>query len=155
LTLSGFELFGAFFDMNYAYRFGPAGHEVTVARFENGEGEVAAEAFHVLPGAMTARLVVGLSTRVERTEAGWQLVLCCRRAAYHVDISDDEFRPEENGFHLMPGRERIIRLSGPVTGIPNGTVTALNADREIAYQAVMPVAGPVVSDAAENAGAAI
>jgi beta-mannosidase len=153
LTLSGFDLLGAFFDMNYAYRFGPIGHVVTVARFESGE--VAAEAFHVLPGAMTASREVGLSARVERTEACWQLVLCCRRAAYHVDISDDEFRPEENGFHLMPGRERIIRLSGPVTGIPNGTVTALNADREIAYQAVMPAAGPVVSDAAENAGAAI
>lgn len=151
LTLSGFELLGAFFDLSYAYRFGPAGHEVTVARFESGEG--AAEAFHVLPGAMTASREVGLSARVERIGAGWQLVLSCRRAAYHVDISDDAFRPEENGFHLMPGMERIVRLSGPVTGAPNGTVTALNADRQTAYRAAVPAAGPGTNEAAETAGA--
>ncbi|MGB3540173.1 MAG: glycoside hydrolase family 2 protein [Mesorhizobium sp.] len=151
LTLSGFDLLGAFFDMNYAYRFGPAGHEVTVARFESGE--VAVEAFHVLPGAMTASREVGLSARVERIGAGWQLVLSCRRAAYHVDISDEAFRPEENGFHLMPGMERTVQLSGPASAIPAGTVTALNADRETAYRAVL-TAEPIINNAAENAGAA-
>jgi len=154
LTLSGFELLGAFFDMNYAYRFGPAGHEVTVARFETAEGQVAAEAFHVLPGAMTARREVGLSARVERIGVGWQLVLSCRRAAYHIDISDEAFRPGENGFHLVPGRERIVRLFGPAEAVPAGKVTSLNVDRETAYRAVPAAAKPGVNDVAERAGAA-
>jgi beta-mannosidase len=127
---------------------------VTVARFETAEGQVAAEAFHVLPGAMTARREVGLSARVERIGAGWQLVLSCRRAAYHIDISDEALRPGENGFHLMPGRERIVRLFGPAEAIPAGKVTALNVDRETAYRAVPAAAKPGMNDVAERAGAA-
>jgi beta-mannosidase len=146
LTLSGFELLGAFFDLSYAYRFGPAGHEVTVARFEDGGGNRIAEAFHVLPGAMIAQRNVGLSARVERTVAGWQLVLNCQRAAYHIDISDDEFRAEENGFHLVPGSEKIVRLDGPTTSIPSGAVSAINADRAIAYR-------PTAAEPGANGGA--
>ncbi|MHA6641607.1 glycoside hydrolase family 2 protein [Mesorhizobium sp. A623] len=151
LTLSGFDVLGAFFDMNYAYRFGPAGHEMTVARFVPDNGDKIAEAFHALPGTMTGRRDVGLSARVERTPAGWQMALDCRRAAYHVDIRDEMFRAEENGFHLVPGSEKIVRLIGPMAGSPSGTVSAINADRDIAYRPSTPE--PVASGETRNAEA--
>lgn len=139
MTLSAFALLGAFFDISYAYRFGPAGHEVTVAKLEDGEGRVLAETFHVLPGAMAARHDIGLTVRPVRRKDGWRLALACRRAAYHVSIRDDLFAPGENNFHLMPGAPKEIRLDGPSSALPAGVVTVLNGDRGAAYEA--PPAG--------------
>jgi len=135
LSLSAFSLLGAFFDVSYAYRFGPAGHEVSVARLEGGDGEILAEAFHVLPGEITARRDIGLTAEPVRRWDGWHLRLSCKRAAYHVSVRDDAFIPAENNFHLMPGVEKEIRLSGPLSARPAGVVTALNGDRDAVYEA--------------------
>lgn len=79
------------------------------------------------------------------------MALECRRAAYYVDIRDDIFRPEENGFHLVPGIEKTVRLIGPLAGSPSGTVSAINADREISYRPSMPE--PVANGETTNAEA--
>jgi beta-mannosidase len=134
-SLSAFAMFGAFFDISHAYRFGPAGHEVTVAKLEDSGWKIYTEAFHVLPGVMTARRDVGLTANLIRRGNDWGLRLACKRAAYHVSIQDDLFAPKDNNFHLMPGAERVVGLDGPLSAKPAGTVTALNADRDVPYQA--------------------
>jgi beta-mannosidase len=138
VTVSAFSLLGAFFDISHAYRFGPAGHEVTVARLEAGDGKILAEAFHAPPGVMALQRDVGLTARPVRSEQGWSLRLACRRAAYHVSIRDDFLAPRENNFHLMPGTEKEIRLDGPASAAPCGMVTALNAERAAAYEVSPP-----------------
>jgi beta-mannosidase len=143
LTISAFELFGAFFDVSYAYRFGPAVHEVTVAQLQDAQGGLLAEAFHVLPGAITTRRDVGLRTRIEAADHGWQLHLNCARAAYYVRIgTGSDYRAEEDYFHLIPGREKTVRVIGTAeAGPPAGTVTALNAERAVTYEAKEEVVG--------------
>ncbi|TIO93910.1 MAG: hypothetical protein E5X92_24235 [Mesorhizobium sp.] len=84
---------------------------------------------------MTARRDVGLSAGLMRGRDGWRLRLACKRAAYHVAIKDGLFFPRENGFHLMPGAVKEIGLDGPASATPAGVVTALNGDREVAYDA--------------------
>lgn len=136
LTLSAFEVFGAFFDVTSAYRFGPAPHEVTAASLEDGAGGVLAEAFHVPPAVAVVRRNVGLSAQLEGEAGAWRLVLSCRRAAYYVRICDRTHRAEESYFHLVPGRQKTIRLFGPADGpVPSGTVAALNAEEAVEYEA--------------------
>jgi beta-mannosidase len=87
MSVSAFDLLGRFFDISYAYRFGPPGHDATsvVLRAEQA-GPVLAEAFHFPLGRGHARHDLGLRAELVRDGDGWALDLSCRRLAQSVHI---------------------------------------------------------------------
>ncbi|MFC3695251.1 glycoside hydrolase family 2 protein [Chenggangzhangella methanolivorans] len=135
-TLSAFELIGRFFDISYAYKFGPPSHDVTSAALTCARtGAVLAEAFHFPLGRARPRAALGLSARVEGEPDAPELVLKSERFAQSVHISDEAWRPAENWLHLAPGREKRIALVARKegTGAPGGVVRALNSLDEATY----------------------
>lgn len=137
-TLSAFDLIGRFFDIAYAYRFGPPGHDVTSAVLrDTASGAVLAEAFHFPLGRGHERHRCGLAAQLEREGDGWSLILSTRRLAQAVEIVDAGWRPERSWFHLAPGEPRQVRLH-PRSGIsaaPTGEVRAVNAIDHASYAA--------------------
>lgn len=119
----------SFFDFTYAYRFGPAAHDVTVAALTDGTGTRLAEAFHFPQGRGAARHALGLSAELAATDSGWTLRVSTARLAQSVHIEDERFRAEDEWFHLAPGNERMVRLvsrEGSSGAVPDGEVHALN-----------------------------
>jgi beta-mannosidase len=130
--LSGFELIGGFFDLAYAYRFGLPSHDVTHAVLaDSATAEVLAEAFHFPLGRAAAIQPASISAEAVRDGEDWLLELRTDRLAQSVQVQDARFRPEDDGFHLAPGRKRRVRLlrrSGADAGAtPAGEVRAFGA----------------------------
>ncbi len=136
LTLTATDLLGAFFDTTYAYRFGPAGHDVSLARLTAEDGTLLAEATHWLPGRRSERHALGLSALLDRDDDGWFLTLSATRMAAHVTIADDRYRALDSGFDLAPGTPRQVRLvpfAAGETASPEGEVRAINASEHGRY----------------------
>ncbi len=137
LELSSFELLGRFFDITYAYRFGPPAHDVTVARLVDAEsGAALAEAFHFPLGRALPVAELGLEAKLDQDERGWLLTLASSRLAQSVHIEDPHFRGEEEWFHLAPGAPRQVRLVplGEPGVRPDGAVHALNGTSPARYR---------------------
>jgi beta-mannosidase len=114
------ELWGAFFDTTYAYRFGPPSHDVTIATLATPAGEVLAEAFHFPLGRAALSAPGAVAVALEQDGENWRLRLRAFSFAQSVRIEDAGFRPEDDWFHLAPGRDKLVRL----TSRPNAKATA-------------------------------
>jgi beta-mannosidase len=102
--LSAFALLGRFFDLSYAYRFGPRAHAAVRAQLIV-DAAVASEAFHFLGPRC------GLSGgEVEARLDGDDLVLTSSTLQRWVHIEDAAFRPADDGFPLAAGEPRRVRL---------------------------------------------
>ncbi|HEX3699069.1 MAG TPA: hypothetical protein VHV27_00190 [Phenylobacterium sp.] len=125
VALSGFELLGRFFDLSDAYRFGPRTHEAVCAQLIGPDGAVLSEAVHLLasPRAGAGEVGVGLAEEAE----GWTLVLTAEQLQPYVHIADALHRPSDDGFILLPGEAKRVRLSGreQAAGRPEGELLAL------------------------------
>jgi len=105
------ELFGAFFDTTYAYRFGPPSHDVTVARLVGTGGNLIAEAFHFPQGRNAAKHPAKVDHAIRDIDGIWWLELSTSQFAQSVHLDFDHFWPADDWFHLAPGRVKRIRLS--------------------------------------------
>lgn len=133
VTLAATDLFGAFFDTTYAYRFGPPSHDVTVARLKDAaSGEIIADAFHFPLGrARALHAAVIEASLVKSGEGDWLLQVQTDRLAQSVSISVEGFRVAETGFHLAPGATKQLALvpldDSDAGALPSGSISALGS----------------------------
>ncbi|MDQ0138034.1 beta-mannosidase [Neorhizobium galegae] len=131
-SIASTDLFGAFFDTNYAYRFGPPSHDVTMARLKHAQTrEILAEAFHFPLGRAHAMHDAEITVSVVESGAEFWLELSSDGFAQSISIECADYRASDNGFHLAPGAIRRIRLVAlsKAAGRPQGTIRSLGGDR--------------------------
>ncbi|MCB1539324.1 MAG: glycoside hydrolase family 2 protein [Rhodoblastus sp.] len=133
ISLRDCDLWGAFFDTAYAYRFGPPSHEATIATLIDRDGVTIAEAWHFPIGRPAALFAPIISVDVFRDDKGYALRLETDRIAQSVKIEDANLTSDDNWFHLAPGASKIVRFHEPDVA-PCGTVAALGAPA-ISYRA--------------------
>lgn len=131
------QLFGAFFDTTYAFRFGPPAHDVTVARLIDAAGAVIADAFHFPRGRAAAMNSAAITATLDDGPDGWSLELSTDRFAQSVVIEAEGFLPSDCWFHLAPGTAKTIRLA-PRTGTdpaakPSGTVGGIGVEAIVSF----------------------
>lgn len=130
-TVRSGDLLGRFFDITYAYRFGPPAHDVSVATLRDAHsGALLAQACH-LPQRLLPRVELGLQARVSHDAEGVCLHLSTRRFAQYLHFSSQTHRPAQDWFHLAPGEERCLRLSprpgkAQVPALQGGSLAAIN-----------------------------
>jgi beta-mannosidase len=122
------ELWGAFFDTSYAYRFGPPSHDVTIATLATPAGELIADASHFPLGRAALPRPDAIAAALEQDGPGWQVRLRASSFAQSVRIEDAGFRPGDDWFHLAPGRDKLVRLDprpGTDAAAPRGMIAPL------------------------------
>ncbi|NNH32193.1 glycoside hydrolase family 2 protein, partial [Rhizobium sp. SEMIA 4085] len=130
------DLFGAFFDTTYAFRFGPPSHDVTVARLTAPETEaLIAEAFYFPLGRTKAFHEAEITASVAQQDDHWFLELHSDRLAQSVQVDLEAYRAEDDWFHLPSGAMRRLRLH-PRAGtsaetVPTGQIRALGSRRVV------------------------
>jgi beta-mannosidase len=135
-TINTVEFFGAFFDANYAYRFGPPAHNIVVGQLRDADtGKLASEAFHFPLGRARVMGDPEIEASLIEEDGDFALALQCRRFAQTISIDEQEFLPMRNYFHLAPGERRVVPLRRLKTSAtrPQGSVRALNSHRAINY----------------------
>jgi beta-mannosidase len=135
LTLIADEMLGGFYDISYAYRFGPQNHDVVSAILKDKAGNTISEAFHFTgKRKLTKHRNVNLIAYAVITEEG-NYLLSLRSdtflQAVHFDVSG--FLPQDNYFHLMPETEKRILFEhdGEDSKKFRAYIEALNLDEPI------------------------
>ncbi|AWN52797.1 beta-mannosidase [Methylobacterium sp. 17Sr1-1] len=133
ITLSSAALLGRFFDATASYRFGPAAHDLAHLRLSGADGTLLAEAFHFPAGRDATPREIGLCAALVEDRDDLVLRVAAERHALSVHVAlDGEGRPADNWFHLAPGGERHLRLTG-TAGRPSGVVRAVNGSEVVRF----------------------
>jgi beta-mannosidase len=109
MSVAATELFGAFFDTTYAFRFGPPAHDVTIGRLTIAGDEIAS-AFHFPRGRSSATHAASLVAEIGENAAGVHVTISSDRLAQSVSLAFPGYLPDDNWFHLAPGQPKRVRL---------------------------------------------
>jgi len=124
------RLLGSFFDVSYAYRFGPEVPTLVHARLHDGEGSgMLAEAFYYRTNAwQEANNNLELRCSARRvSDCIYDLTISSEQFARAVVINAHPYLPDDNYFDLAPGAERTVTLRSSREQSLRGTVSALNS----------------------------
>ncbi len=121
-----------FYDLSYAYRFGPPHTDLVHAAFLDAEGTQLAEAVHLPLGLRALGMHdLGLqATAAPLPEGALELTVSTRRYAHAVSVEATGYRADDQYFNVLPGRAKKLRLQ-PIGGhAPEriyGQVLAINS----------------------------
>ncbi len=136
VTLTSADLIGSFFDITYAYRFGPPPLDAAVVTLVDATtGARLSEAAHFPLGRGALGLDCGLGVELIHDQVGNALRLHATRLAPCVQIEDAHHRADDQGFLLLPGEERTVRLVA-ATGAnarPSGRIFSGAGTDEVGY----------------------
>lgn len=138
MRLSATDLVGAFFDFNYAFRFGPPSHDVVRACLTHADGGAfVADAFHFPLGRARAMHPAQIETSLVQGDDGWMLLVSTDLLAQSVHVTSDTHVAGDNWFHLAPGERRRVPLTlrpgVEPAALPAGTVQMLGGDRAFPF----------------------
>ncbi|GFE82172.1 beta-mannosidase [Steroidobacter agaridevorans] len=130
LELAANEFFEGFYDLAYAYRFGPKIHDVIAATLRDPRGDLLSEHAHFHRGEILRRgSEIEIAAALTHDELGVPtLRVSSKKFAQSVYIDTPGAVPHDNYFHLLPGGSRTIRFPHALAGQRiEGTVRALNS----------------------------
>jgi beta-mannosidase len=133
VSLPATDIFGAFFDTTYAFRFGPPAHDVTFGRLTMGDREIAT-AFHFPRGRTVALYAAKLVAETGEDASGVFLSLTTDRLVQSVSLAFPGWLADDNWFHLAPGGpSRIVRFRrhGSTEGGLSGEIRHLGSSSVI------------------------
>ncbi len=131
---------GHFLDVGWSYRFGPPAQDTIVVTLEQDEGEETKTLSQTMrfpagrPLRRESPQTLGLAAQAEALPDGCvRVVLSCRRLAYGVEMHAPGFLPDDDGFSIEPGGERVVvlRPTGTNNSLGDIRVSAVNMDGRI------------------------
>jgi beta-mannosidase len=139
-------MLGRFADASLAYRFGPPGHDLVVARLERDDALLAQATRYPAgpPQQREAAERLELDAVAETDDDGaLRLTVGARRLVYGLRIHAPGLHADDDAFDIAPGERRTVRLVPDGTPAQATTITlsALNLDGRFA----VPVAAEVVA----------
>ncbi len=108
-TLSADEVLGGFYDVSYAYRFGPPQHDVAVVTWYDTDRNIVSQACHFIrrhDPVAAAITVEGTAEKVSATE--YRIMLRSDSFVHGVRLHAKGFLPDDNYFHLPPQCEKTV-----------------------------------------------
>ncbi|NKN39727.1 glycoside hydrolase family 2 protein [Agrobacterium sp. a22-2] len=138
LSVSCTDLFGAFFDTTYAFRFGPPSHDVTVATLvDNEKAEIVSQAFHFPQGRAMAMRDAAITATLVEDNGLWCIDLISDGFAQSVHVDLEAYRAEDDWFHMAPGQTRRLRLlprdGAAASQKPAGEITTAGSSRTVRF----------------------